>query len=60
MNRLPMSYDTVAGMIHFDSTTVAGAASELISTKTNCTDFSFHFTKWKFGSAPEAVKVERL
>ena len=57
MNRLPMSLDTVAGMIHLNSTTVAGAASELISCLANCTDFSFHFTKWNIGSAPKAVKV---
>jgi hypothetical protein len=40
-----MSFNTVAGVIHFDSTTVAGAASELISLA-NRTDFSFHFAKW--------------
>ena len=48
-------------MIHFNSTTVAGAASELINhVMVNRTDFSFHFTKLIFGSAPEAVKVAQL
>ena len=54
-----MSDDTVAGMIHFDSTTVAGAALELISMAIR-TDFSFHLTKGLLAQAPEAVKVAQL
>jgi len=54
-----MSLNTVAGMIHFDSTTVAGAASELISMAIR-TDFSFHFSQWLLVKAPEAVKVAQL
>ena len=59
MNRLPMSFDTVAGMIHLNSITVAGAASELISMAIR-TDFSFHLTKELLAQAPEAVKVAQL
>jgi len=54
-----MSYDTVAGMIHLNSITVAGAASELISMAIR-TDFSFHLTKELLAQAPEAVKVAQL
>ncbi len=57
MNRLPMPISTVAGMIHFDSTTVAGAASEL---KIYFAPTSRFTSPNGFGLAPEVVKVAQL